>query len=242
MGIAPVQYPQSMNLAALNGSDRSLQLLQSYFDDDNGLLLEKASKANFLSQYSKYKVIQLYTHASGSSINGEPVIYFADSALYLSELLEEDIPATSLIVLSACETGSGKWYQGEGVFGFNRGFASVGIPSSITNLWSVDNASTYRITELFYKYLTKGLQLDIALQSAKKEFIKTGSKENELPYYWAGAILAGKTDSIDLVKGFNWKYTIIGFLLVGLVVVGFLFWRKNKIRVTYVRRTGENVM
>jgi CHAT domain-containing protein len=59
-------------------------------------------------------------------------------------------------------------YHGEGIFSFKSGFAALGIPSSVTNLWSVDDKSTYKITELFYKYLAKGLPLDIALQNAKK--------------------------------------------------------------------------
>ncbi len=94
--------------------------------------------------------------ASDSSSRGEPVIYFADSALYLSELVGENKAATQLIVLSACETATGKEYKGEGVFSFNRGFAALGIPAAISSLWSVDNKSTYRITELFYKWLSQG--------------------------------------------------------------------------------------
>jgi CHAT domain-containing protein len=112
----------------------------------------------------------LYTHSSDSSGRGEPVIYFADSALYLSDLISEYKPLARLIVLSACETGAGKVYNGEGVFSFNRGFAAIGIPAAITNLWSVENASTYKLTELFYKYLTRGIPSDIALQKAKLEF------------------------------------------------------------------------
>ena len=124
-----------------------------------------------MHQFSQYRIIQLYTHASDSSINNEPVIYFADSALYLSDLISEHKSHTQLIVLSACETGIGKIYQGEGVFSFNRGFAALGIPAAITNLWSVDNTSTYLLTELFYKWLAKGLPTDVELQKAKLDFL-----------------------------------------------------------------------
>ena len=225
LGIAPVQFNTGQSLAALQGSDQSLKKIGSYFGQVKNLMTSEATKNNFQQQFSKYSVIQLYTHASDSSSRGEPVIYFTDSALYLSDLIPENKPQTRLIVLSACETGLGKLYKGEGVFSFNRGFASIGIPSSITNLWAVDNQSTYRITELFYKWLSDGQPIDIALQKAKLEFIQHASKQNQLPYYWAGSILAGKSDVIMKRKEFPWKdiATVAG--LLGLVV---LFRQKRR--------------
>jgi CHAT domain-containing protein len=180
---------------------------------------------NFQQQFNRYKIIQLYTHASDTSSRGEPVIYFADSALYLSELIPEDIPHTQLIVLSACETGNGKLYRGEGVFSFNRGFANMGIPASIANLWSVDNKSSYRINELFYKFLSQGLAKDIALQRAKLEFIKNSNAENKLPYYWAATVLTGKSDTIEYSGSIAW---IPGALIMGLTAIGLFIWKKSK--------------
>jgi len=183
-----------------------------------------------MNQFSNYKVIQLYTHATDSGKNGEPVLYFSDSALYLSELIGEHRPVTRLIVLSACETGKGKLYNGEGIFNFNRGFAALGIPSSITNLWSVDDRSTYRLTELFYKYLTKELPLDIALQKAKIEFIETASKENRLPYFWSSPILVGSNDSIKLERIIWWKREIvfITILIITILLVYLVFYMIRK--------------
>jgi CHAT domain-containing protein len=229
MGLAPVQYPGYLHLAALKGSDRSLSQIRSYFSNADNLVAAEASKNNFLQQFYKYKIIQLYSHASDSSSTGEPVIWFADSTLYLSDLIPDHQPVTSLIVLSACETGMGQLYQGEGVFNFNRGFAALGIPSAITNLWSVDNVSTYHLTELFYKHLAQGLPIDISLQKAKLEFIKDSPKEKSLPYYWAATILAGKTDAIELKKDFPWKS--LAFLMAlggGLSFFGYRLWIRRK--------------
>ena len=153
------------------------------------------------------------------------MIYFSDSTLSLSDLLPEQKPITSLIVLSACQTASGKLYSGEGVFSFNRGFAALGIPSCVSNLWQVDNKSTYRLTELFYKYVADGLPLDVALQSAKREFRKTAVGEEKLPYFWAAPILVGKTDAIVIEKKFAWTWVAI---FGSLVVVGFVVWRFRK--------------
>jgi CHAT domain-containing protein/Tfp pilus assembly protein PilF len=226
IGIAPIEYPAGMHLASLPGSDRSLQKLQSYFGNTDNFIAAAASRSNFLNQYHKYRIIQLYTHSSDSSVQDEPVIYFADSVLYLSDLISGAKPVTSLIVLSACETGTGKVYNGEGVFSFNRGFAALGIPAAITNLWSVDNTSTYLLTELFYKWLAEGLPSDVALQKAKLEFLREGSKEKSMPYYWAGPVLVGKTDAIELSKPYPWKWIVL-LACIGAVI--FFALRKWKI-------------
>ena len=178
-----------------------------------------------MQNFPRYKIIQLYTHATDSGETGEPVIYFADSTLDLSELVSENKPATRLIVLSACETGLGKEYKGEGVFSFNRGFAALGIPAAVTNLWSVDNESTYKITELFYKYLSSGLPTDVAMQKAKLEFLSHASRRYELPFYWAPAIVAGKTESFVFQKKNRVLYEII--LILALVGLFFLAWRRT---------------
>lgn len=229
LGVAPIQYDSSFSLPSLQGSDLSLSKISPYFSETKNLLNDQATKNNFLEQYSKYAIIQLYTHASDSSRNQEPVIYFTDSALYLSELIAENKPFTRLIVLSACETGNGKLYQGEGVFSFNRGFASIGIPSSVSNLWAVDNQSTYQITELFYKYLSAGMPVDIALQKAKLEFMLHASKGNRLPYYWAASIVVGKTDPINYKKTYSWALeAFAGGLIAILSLLLIRNWWRHK--------------
>ena len=225
MGMAPVTY--SFALTSLSGSDQSLQRIDNYFDRPAILLKGNATKRNFLKEYYKYKIIQLYTHATDSGSTGEPVIYFADSMLSLSELFYEGRPATSLIVLSACETAGGKLYNGEGVFSFNRQFASLGIPSCVSTLWPVDNQSTYAITELFYKYLSRGLPMDVALQSAKKEFMQSLGRENKLPYYWAAPILVGQSGKIELARRFPWQWAAA---LGILALVGLGRWQMKKRR------------
>jgi len=217
IGIAPVQFSY---LPALIGSDQSLRQIKNYFNNATNLVGTEASKNNFLQEYYKYRIIQLYTHATDSGYAGEPMIYFSDSILSLSDLFYENKPMTTLIVLSACETATGKLYNGEGVFSFNRQFAALGIPSSVCNLWQVDNQSTYKLTELFYKYVADGLPLDLALQKAKKELIK--NSEYKLPYYWAASILVGQTNAIH-TQDSSWKW--LGLIIL-LLILG--FWNERK--------------
>jgi CHAT domain-containing protein len=220
LGVAPIEFT-NFKLASLPGSDKSLENIQQFYKHSSSLIASDATRGHFLQNYPGNKIIQLYTHSSDTSVSDEPVIYFSDSALYLSDLISMDNPATQLIVLSACETGNGKIYQGEGVFSFNRGFAAMGIPSTITNLWSVDNESTYKLTELFYKYLSEKMAIDVALQKAKLEFIAHSAKEQKLPFYWAAAIVVGKSDVVETTSDLKWiEVTILlAFSLTGLVLL-----------------------
>lgn len=227
LGIAPVKYPATLHLPPLAGSDLSLSNLESYFPGAALMLSGNASKNNFLSNFYKYRIIQLNTHASDSSNTGEPVIYFSDSALYLSELIPANKPVTDLIVLSACQTASGKVYMGEGVFSFSRGFAALGIPASVTNLWKAEDQSTYRLTELLYKYIVAGLPADVALQKAKLEFIKTASATKELPFFWASPILSGNTGALEIKKVYPWRMIIIVIVMAGFTVWGLKRFLKN---------------
>ena len=226
-GMAPVQYTSASFLASLPESDISLDHIGTYFTRPHTLLTEEATRSHFLQDFPKYKIIQLYTHSSDSSDRGEPIIYFVDSSLYLSELIPENKPLTQLIVLSACETGKGKFYQGEGVFSFNRAFAAIGIPAAMINLWSVDNKSTYQLTELFYKNLSTGMPADLALQKAKLEFTDL-SKQKSLPYYWAALVLAGKTESFEFSRPWRWElWVMLGLLAAILISLGWIFFKRK---------------
>jgi CHAT domain-containing protein len=239
LGMAPIKYPKARGLASLSGSDQSLKRIAKNFKGADIFLEKDASKGNFMQHFARYKVLQLYTHASDSSSTGEPVIYLADSALYLSDLISDTWPITSLVVLSACESGLGRLYEGEGVFSFSRGFAAMGIPASLTNLWDVESESTYRLTELFYKYLASGMPYDVALQKAKLEFFHVSSGEQKLPTFWAASILAGRTDDpliVVISRGNFYMYSLI----VAVLLLGGSIWylRKRNLRGKIVTING----
>lgn len=215
-GLAPVRYSSALNLGMLGASDESLHKIATFFDDPLVYTGVSAGRREFFDNFYKYKVVQLYTHASEGVQEGDPIIYFADSAIRLSELMAVDHLATNLIILSACETGKGKWNEGEGVFSFNRSFAELGVPSAMVNLWSVDNQSTYKLNEIFCKYLSEGIASDVALQRAKIDFMNGADKEHRLPYYWAAPVIAGKVITLDVAPR-NWDVRYWSVLAVFFV-------------------------
>ncbi|MFD0964810.1 CHAT domain-containing protein [Pseudofulvibacter geojedonensis] len=197
----------------------------------NGTLLESnhATKENFLKQAKNFNIIHLSTHAKSNDAMGE-FSYIAfqketdstsinDSRLYVNELYNLDLNA-DLVVLSACETGLGELKRGEGVISLARGFTYAGAKSTITSLWSVNDAQTTKLMESFYTNLKEGMTKDKALRQAKLDYL---NNENlNAPYFWAGFIPAGDMSVIS--SNTNYWCWIVGIIIL---VMFFIFNRKR---------------
>jgi len=227
LGVAPVNYKPGSGLSSLPGSDRSLMTIAAGFKASKLLTGAEASRSGFLNNLTKYQLLQIYAHANADSANMEPRLYLADSAVYLSEVQQLAFPNTDLVVLSACNTGVGRYASGEGVFSMSRAFMTAGVPASLTNLWQVDDKVTYQLTESFYKYLQQGMPKDEALNKAKLELLTDGDKLHQMPYFWAAAILIGNTDAIDQPNTANLYFWILISLLVFISALFFLVKRKK---------------
>ncbi len=111
-----------------------------------------------------------------------------DGRLYAHEIYNLDLSA-ELVVLSACDTGSGRQLAGEGmVSGLLRGFLYAGARRLLVSLWPVDDAGTAELMIHFYRGLFEGsLPPAEALRQAQQALAETGAP----PYLWAGFVLQG---------------------------------------------------
>lgn len=226
LGMAPVEFAPGLKQVSLARSDAALGSVSKNFFFGKNVVKKAASRAAFLRQAPRHRIVQLFTHASADSSRVEPKLYFADSLLRLSEVPDATF-RTQLMVLSACKTGIGQNQRGEGVFSLARGFAAVGIPSTLTTLWSVEDQPTYSLTSLFYTHLASGLPLDEALQQAQIEWLKSENLTDRMPYAWAGVVLVGQRAPLGRYYG-AWVF-MSGML--GLVLLGGLswaWWRRRK--------------
>jgi CHAT domain-containing protein len=227
IGFAPVNYSKTMALPSLLGADLALANVSGNYFWPKNYEKEQATKANFSQKASNYKIIQLFTHADADNANKEPTIFFADSAMKVSELESFGHFNTELLVLSACKTNVGKVAKGEGTLSMAREFAGLGIPATITTLWSVENEATYQITELFYKYLKEGEPKDVALQKAKLEYLEINSREKQNPKYWAAFVLMGETAPL---AGFDGRIVYFGLLILTIIAsISFYFFKRNRL-------------
>ncbi|MCG2817346.1 MAG: CHAT domain-containing protein [Candidatus Aminicenantes bacterium] len=92
-----------------------------------------------------------------------------------------------LVVLSACQTGTGV-LEKEGFFGLPRAFFLNGAKSVLASLWRVNDKATSVFMDTFYRYLSGGEQIEEALRLTKIKMIKTPYKH---PYYWSSFVLNG---------------------------------------------------
>ena len=189
---------------------------------------EKANKYNFLQQAEYTSILHLATHAIGTTPVNEPQILLAGNdkveSVYLSEIYNQTIRA-NMVVLSACETGLGKYVAGEGLMSVARGFAYAGAKSVVASLWAVNDQSTSQIMVYFYKHLKAGKPKDESLREAKLDYLKHADPPYQHPYYWAGFVLIGDSSPVFYSQQFN-------FLIIGLVIAllgGIIFLLKRRV-------------
>jgi CHAT domain-containing protein/tetratricopeptide (TPR) repeat protein len=64
-----------------------------------------------------------------------------------------DLRGCDVAVLSACQTALGDVQRSQGVLGLQRAFHAAGVRTTVTSLWSVQDAATVEMMEEFYKNL-----------------------------------------------------------------------------------------
>jgi CHAT domain-containing protein len=109
--------------------------------------------------------------------------------LQVWEIFEQVRLDAELVTLSACETGLGKAFAGEGLLGLTRAFQFAGARSVLASLWRVGDAATGELMPRFYRRLAAGLPKDEALQQAQLELLRDPALAH--PWNWAGFTLSG---------------------------------------------------
>ncbi len=152
---------------------------------------------------TRYKVIHFATH--GLVVPAVPEL----SAIVLSQFKNEqngedgylrmqEIAELSLnadfVNLSACETGLGKIYGGEGVVGLTQSFLIAGANGVSVSLWQVADESTSRFMVAMYDLVKqRGVGYDEAMAEIKRRFIRGDFGDTyKAPYYWAPFVYYGK--------------------------------------------------
>lgn len=109
-----------------------------------------------------------------------------DGILRSSEITLMDLRNTSLLVLSACNTGIGGATP-LGDIGLLRAFKAAGVGSILMTLGDVDDAATYMMLTTFYRYLVQGSSKREALRKAQK--LLRESEELNSFEYWGNFII-----------------------------------------------------
>jgi CHAT domain-containing protein len=146
-----------------------------------------------------YRIVHFATHATMNEQRPELsglVLSLIDKRghprpgfLGLEDIYNLNLPA-DLVVLSACNTATGKEAQGEGVIGLTQAFLYAGASRVLASLWEVDDRATADLMGWFYEAMEKGrMTPEAALRHAQIRMWETSSRR--APFFWAAFQLQG---------------------------------------------------
>lgn len=224
-------------LDTLEYTYEEIQMLKHLFGAET-ILFGDATRDHFTTFAKDYSILHLATHAKVNKY--EPDYSFVafsnlnkDNSLKpdhlyklsLGEIYASDF-RSKMIVLSACETGIGKSMKGEGIISISRGFAYAGIPSIVSTLWNINDRTSAKVMEGFYKNLGKGLDKDLALKTTFLDYINTKHRKPDYhPQKWAAFTVIGNVDNVSIHS--NWGIEI--YLIIGIISLLFLFGISKKV-------------
>lgn len=115
-----------------------------------------------------------------------------DNYLRMPEIAALKLQA-ELVNLSACETGLGKIFRGDGIVGLTQAFMTAGANRVAVSLWQIDDRASARFMETFYQGLGHGSAFRQQLNQTKRAFL-TGQfgQRYTHPAYWAPFVLYGR--------------------------------------------------
>lgn len=101
------------------------------------------------------------------------------------EVMNMDLNQTELVIMSACETGTGEIINGEGVYGLSRSFQVAGSNKIIMSLWKVNDEATKELMTSFYSYWMSLGDSQVAFRKAQQKV----KEEFADPYFWGAFIM-----------------------------------------------------
>ncbi|MEI6899797.1 MAG: CHAT domain-containing tetratricopeptide repeat protein, partial [Bacteroidota bacterium] len=202
-----------------------------------------ATKKNFLLNSDKYRIIHISTHGimnDEQPMQSRLVFYQKndtsnDSYLYAYELFGVKL-AADLIVLSACNTATGKLEDGEGVISMSMGGIYSGSPSILSTLWSVNDHSTSVIMQRFYHYLHKGDHKSESIRKAQLDYINGNDNMLAAPFYWAGYILIGNDEPVDFATSLTSSLLTVLLILIVFITLLIIFIKRRRSSSRFVRK------
>lgn len=167
-----------------------------------GMSESNFKKLNATGELKQYKNLLISTHGfTGDVIPEFSGVMFSqpnggdgneDTFLLAPEIVKLNLN-TDLVVLSACDTGLGKLYGGEGINGLNSSFLVAGSNATLLSLWPVDDAGTaLTMQNLFKKIVQQNAKAPETLNQIKRSFINGDFGERYMhPQFWAPFLYNG---------------------------------------------------
>lgn len=147
----------------------------------SGQVIPQASSADLKQAY---RPAILHISAHGVLNPKQPLlssIMLNDGPFLLADVFNLDLSATTLTILSACETNTISPLGGIAL-ALSGAFLTTGVKAVIAGLWSIDAYAAQIFVERCYQILYDGATLELAIQQAQLAIRVAGYDH---PYYWA---------------------------------------------------------
>ena len=166
-----------------------------------------------------YGILHFATHG----ILGDDLPIVNEPSLVMSQEPDEDGFFTAseaaelklraeLTILSACNTGMGEYFVGEGLISLSRAFLIAGSRKAMVSLWSVPSEATKNLMVDFYKHYKSGVPAVEALRKAKLKMMALPDQSTNSDFGRGLQILHSKPENINLFEHpFFWS----AFVLIG---------------------------
>jgi len=217
-------------LGDIQGVEEELELLEKRFGSGKFLVGNDATEANFKTLSPDFDIIHLAIHGKGDVLkNFSASLFFRskydsldDGELHAYELYGLKLRAV-MAVLSACESGLGKGYKGEGMISMASAFTYSGCQNILMSLWKVNDQASIAMMDDFYAQLEKGDAIDDALRQAKLSYLSNADELTSDPKIWAPLVAYGSLDEV-----FNKDRSVVVYVSVGVLLVLLLIFFLRK--------------
>lgn len=235
MAFSGKERTENMGFQTILGVERELQMLEDKLTTGEFLNSEQASELNFKKLSPWHDIIHLAVHGQGDLQKGNASsLYFTakndsveDSELHAYELYGLKLKAR-LVVLSACETGLGTAYKGEGMLSMASAFTFSGCQNILMSLWKINDKVSVSLIDNFYDELLKGNCIDEAIAQAKREYLNQADELTADPGNWAPLVAYGNLEPVFTDN----KNRTIAMILISIIAALFLFYiLKYKLKV-----------
>lgn len=221
ISLSPLQYADDEVLT-------SAQIL-----DGTSFINSDVTPFQVFSTINNFDVVHFSAHAfvdEDDYLNSFVVLNKDDDENYqlkYSDILNLDIDS-ELVVLSACQTSSGKSVVGEGLMSLSRAFVQSGSNAAVGAYWNAPDYATKELMTLFYSNLNDGMSKSKAMQQAQIEYLtndKISSPTIRSPFFWASWAVYGNDDPLHMSTSIldfdSWKsyllLAVLGILLIFMI-------------------------
>jgi CHAT domain-containing protein len=194
---------------------------------------EDANEAEFKRIAPYYGILHLAMHSvvneenpSRSSLAFTETLDTTEDNFLMAYEIKQMQLNSALVVLSACETGYGKYEHGEGVLSVGNSFMYAGSRSLITTLWQLNDQTAPPVILDFYAQLQTKVDKDEALRKSKLAFLDNNNTLASHPAFWACFVQVGDYSPLIMSERIQiWWYLLpVGFV----VLIG--WWARRALR------------